>query len=46
MDSLLRGAPKFVNWYIDEVLVKDVANFINGIFGKGKIVKTMLKKSK
>ena len=44
MDSLLRGAPKFVNRYMDEVLAKDVANFINGFFGKGKIVKTTVKK--
>ena len=46
MDSLLRGAPKFVNGYIDVVLVKGVANFINGFFGKSKIVKNMVKKSK
>ena len=46
MSCLLRGAPKFVNGYMDEVLVKGVANFINGLFGEGKIVKTMVKKSK
>ena len=34
MDSLLRQAPKFVNGYMDEVLVKGVADFINGLFVK------------
>ena len=34
MDSLLRGAPKFVSGYMGEVLVKGVANFINGFFVK------------
>ena len=46
MDYLLRGAPKFVNGYIGEALVKVAANFINGFFGEGKIVKIMVKKSK
>ena len=46
MDSLLRGAPKFVNGYMDAVLVKGVANFINGFFGRDKIVENMVKKSK
>ena len=46
MDSLLRGAPKFINGYMGEALVKGVVNFINGFFGEEKIVKTMVKKSK
>ena len=46
MDSLLRGAPKFINGYMGEALVKGVVNFINGFFGEEKIVKTTVKKSK
>ena len=34
MDSLLRGAPKLVNGYRGEILVKGVVNFINGFFVK------------
>ena len=34
IDSLLRGAPKFVNGYIGEALVKGVINFINRFFVK------------
>ena len=34
MDSLLRGAPKLVNGYKGEALVKGAANFINGFFVK------------
>ena len=46
MDSLLRGDPKFVNGYMNEVLVKSAVNFISGFFCKGKIVKITVNKSK
>ena len=32
IDSLLTGAPAFVNAYMGEALVKGVVNFINGFF--------------
>ena len=35
MDSLLRGAPKLVNGYKGEALVKGAANFINGFLLRG-----------
>ena len=34
MVSLLTGVPKFINGYMDETLVKGVANLMNGFFVK------------
>ena len=34
MVSLLGGVSKIVNFYMDEALVKGVANFVNGFFIK------------
>ena len=34
MDSLLRGAPKFVNTYMGEALVKSVVDYIKGFIVK------------
>ena len=34
MVSLLTGVPKLINGYMDETLVKGVANLMNGFFVK------------